>query len=95
MLNMGFIDEVETIIKELPLNRVKMVFSATLPKDVENLCYRYMKNPINIEIAATGITTRKGFTITRSPLTSIRDYRILGMYNQWAKKYWPLLPPIP
>ena len=57
MLNMGFIDEVEAIIKELPSNRVTMVFSATLPKDVENLCYKYMKNPINIEIASTGITT--------------------------------------
>jgi ATP-dependent RNA helicase DeaD len=57
MLKMGFIDEVEKIIKELPLNRVTMVFSATLPKDVEKLCHRYMKNPINIEIASTGITT--------------------------------------
>ncbi|MFB5284176.1 DEAD/DEAH box helicase [Peribacillus sp. Hz7] len=57
MLNMGFIDEVEAIINEIPLNRVTMVFSATLPKDVENLCHKYMKNPINIEINATGITT--------------------------------------
>lgn len=57
MLNMGFIDEVEGIIKELPSNRVTMVFSATLPNDVENLCHKYMKNPANIEIAATGITT--------------------------------------
>ena len=57
MLNMGFIDEVEAIIKELPSNRVTMVFSATLPKDVENLCHKYMKNPIHIEIASTGITT--------------------------------------
>jgi ATP-dependent RNA helicase DeaD len=57
MLNMGFIDEVEAIIKELPSNRVTMVFSATLPKDVENLCHEYMKDPIHIEIAATGITT--------------------------------------
>jgi ATP-dependent RNA helicase DeaD len=57
MLNMGFIDEVEGIIKELPANRVTMVFSATLPKDVENLCYQYMKNPTHIDIAATGITT--------------------------------------
>ena len=57
MLNMGFIDDVETIIKELPLDRVTMVFSATLPEDVENLCHKYMKNPINIEIAATAITT--------------------------------------
>ncbi|MED1472215.1 DEAD/DEAH box helicase [Bacillus salipaludis] len=57
MLNMGFIDEVEDIINELPSNRVTMVFSATLPKDVENLCYKYMKDPVNIEIAASGITT--------------------------------------
>jgi ATP-dependent RNA helicase DeaD len=57
MLNMGFIDEVEAIIKELPENRVTMVFSATLPKDVENLCHKYMKDPIHIEIAATGVTT--------------------------------------
>lgn len=57
MLSMGFIDEVEAIIKELPANRITMVFSATLPKDIENLCHKYMKNPINIEIAAAGITT--------------------------------------
>lgn len=57
MLNMGFIKEVEAIIKELPSKRVTMVFSATLPEDVENLCHKYMINPINIEIVATGITT--------------------------------------
>jgi ATP-dependent RNA helicase DeaD len=57
MLNMGFIDDVEAIIKELPSDRVTMVFSATLPQDVENLCHKYMKNPVNIEIASTGITT--------------------------------------
>ncbi|MEH7072775.1 DEAD/DEAH box helicase [Neobacillus drentensis] len=57
MLNMGFIDDVEAIIKELPSDRITMVFSATLPEDVENLCHKYMKNPVNIEIASTGITT--------------------------------------
>jgi ATP-dependent RNA helicase DeaD len=57
MLNMGFIDEVEAIIKALPEDRVTMVFSATLPKDVENLCHRYMKSPVHVEIAATGVTT--------------------------------------
>jgi ATP-dependent RNA helicase DeaD len=54
MLNMGFINEVESIINELPSNRVTMVFSATLPNDVESLCHKYMKNPAKIEIATTG-----------------------------------------
>ncbi|QIZ06369.1 DEAD/DEAH box helicase [Priestia megaterium] len=57
MLNMGFIDDVEAIIKELPSDRVTMVFSATLPKDVENLCHKYMNNPVNVEIASSGVTT--------------------------------------
>ncbi|MGM0875628.1 MAG: DEAD/DEAH box helicase [Bacillota bacterium] len=59
MLNMGFIDQVEAIIKELPTDRVTFVFSATLPENVENLCHKYMKDPIDIEIKATGITTDK------------------------------------
>ncbi|MGD6950101.1 DEAD/DEAH box helicase, partial [Bacillus mobilis] len=56
MLNRGFIDEVEAIIKELPLDRVTMVFSATLPKDVEALCHKYMKDPVHVEIKSTGVT---------------------------------------
>ena len=57
MLNMGFIDKVEAIIQGLSLNRVTMVFSATLPKDVEKLCHEYMKEPIQIEMASSGMTT--------------------------------------
>ncbi|MFC5735475.1 DEAD/DEAH box helicase [Cytobacillus gottheilii] len=56
MLNRGFIDEVEAIIKELPSNRVTMVFSATLPADIEKLCHQYMNHPAHIEIESNGVT---------------------------------------
>jgi ATP-dependent RNA helicase DeaD len=56
MLNKGFIDEVEAIIKKLPSNRTTMVFSATFPKDIEDLCLKYMKDPTRIEIESTGVT---------------------------------------
>ncbi|RKN64575.1 DEAD/DEAH box helicase [Paenibacillus ginsengarvi] len=56
MLSMGFIEQVERIIRELPKDRMTMLFSATLPKDVENLCHRYMKHPLDIEMK-TGRTT--------------------------------------
>ncbi|MFC4024235.1 DEAD/DEAH box helicase [Oceanobacillus longus] len=59
MLNMGFIEQVESIIKELPQNRVTMLFSATLPEAVKNLSQKYMKTPTDIEIKATGLTTEK------------------------------------
>ncbi|MDB5056047.1 MAG: helicase [Bacilli bacterium] len=57
MLRMGFIEQVEAIINELPEDRMTMLFSATLPKDVENLCHRYMKNPMDIEIKTTESTS--------------------------------------
>ncbi|MCM3189275.1 MULTISPECIES: ATP-dependent RNA helicase DbpA [Bacillus] len=58
MLNMGFIEQVEAIIKHLPTERTTMLFSATLPQDIEKLSRQYMQNPEHIEIKAAGLTTR-------------------------------------
>ncbi|TKJ89892.1 RNA helicase [Paenibacillus sp. CFBP13512] len=57
MLNMGFIEQVENIIKALPKDRTTLLFSATLPQDIERLCHRHMRQPEHIEIQATGLTT--------------------------------------
>lgn len=57
MLNMGFIEQVQSIIQALPSDRVTMLFSATFPEDVATLSRKYMKDPVRIEIKATGITT--------------------------------------
>jgi ATP-dependent RNA helicase DeaD len=59
MLNMGFIDQVEAIIRELPKERVTMLFSATLPKAVKNLSLKFMKTPIDIEMKSEGISVDK------------------------------------
>ncbi|MGH4137363.1 DEAD/DEAH box helicase [Clostridium sp.] len=50
MLNMGFVDQIEIIINSLPKDRVTMLLSATMPKNIKNLCSKYMKNPIRIDI---------------------------------------------
>lgn len=57
MLNMGFIEQVEAIINKLPAERTTMLFSATLPENVENLQRKYMNNPEHIEIASTETLT--------------------------------------
>lgn len=59
MLNMGFIDQVEAIIKKLPHNRVTMLFSATMPEKIEALCNHYMINPSKIEVNIKNLTTEK------------------------------------
>ncbi|MFL0194121.1 DEAD/DEAH box helicase [Clostridium sp. WILCCON 0269] len=50
MLNMGFIDQVKAVINKLPKNRLTLLFSATIPKEILELCNTYMNHPINIEI---------------------------------------------
>ena len=56
MLNMGFIEQIETIIDHLPKNRTTMLFSATMPEDIEFLCSKYMKNPEYVEIKSESLT---------------------------------------
>ena len=52
MLDMGFMDQVLKIIKTLPQNRLTLLFSATMPPQIRNMCKTYMKNPVTIEIAS-------------------------------------------
>lgn len=59
MFNMGFLEQIENIISNLPQNRMTMLFSATLPEDIEGLCNKYMKDPIFIEIEDENVTVDK------------------------------------
>ncbi|MGB5445453.1 MAG: DEAD/DEAH box helicase [Psychromonas sp.] len=50
MLRMGFIDDVETIMKEMPETRQTALFSATMPDQIKRITKRYMNNPTEIKI---------------------------------------------
>ena len=50
MLKMGFIEEVERILSELPKERQIALFSATMPAEVLRIAKRYLRNPTRIEI---------------------------------------------
>lgn len=51
MLNMGFIDQVEAIIDYLPTERQTMLFSATVPSEIERLAFFYLnKDHLSIKI---------------------------------------------
>ncbi|MGL5245240.1 MAG: DEAD/DEAH box helicase, partial [Sarcina sp.] len=47
MLNMGFINQVENLIEKLPKDRVTMLFSATIPEEIESLCNKHMRKSEN------------------------------------------------
>ena len=57
MLEMGFMDQVEAIIRELPDTRVSMLFSATMPEKILNLAQNDLKDPIFIDISQSNSMT--------------------------------------
>ena len=50
MLNMGFIEDIETIIAETPAERQTALFSATLPPRIRSLASRFMRDPQSVTI---------------------------------------------
>lgn len=56
MLDMGFIEDVEAIIKSASEDRQTLFFSATVSKEVQELTSRYLKNPEFITVSRGNIT---------------------------------------
>lgn len=56
MLNMGFIEEIESILEQIPDERQTLLFSATMPRQIESLAQRYLKNPEKITVKAKEVT---------------------------------------
>lgn len=57
MLNMGFIEQVSQILKQMPTKRTTLLFSATMPERIVDLSKRYMHQPLSIEIQAKQLIT--------------------------------------
>lgn len=53
MLRMGFIDDVETVMAELPEHHQTALFSATMPEPIRRITKRFMKDPQEVKIKAT------------------------------------------
>lgn len=56
MLNMGFVEDIETILAELPERRQTLLFSATMPKQIQALAERFLTNPEMVKVKASEIT---------------------------------------
>ena len=50
MLRMGFIDDVEAVLKKTPETRQVALFSATMPTQIKRIAQTYLKDPVEIAI---------------------------------------------
>ena len=59
MLDMGFLEDIEAILAEVPTERQTLLFSATMPDPIRRLAERFMKNPQVVRIQPQGVTAPK------------------------------------
>ncbi|MBT2710273.1 DEAD/DEAH box helicase [Pseudomonas sp. ISL-84] len=56
MLNMGFIDDIEAILAQIPEERQTLLFSATMPAPIRRMAERFMKDPQVVRVQAKEMT---------------------------------------
>ncbi len=56
MLNMGFREDIEKILTDVPPERQTMLFSATMPQPIQDLARKFMRNPEFVRMKAKDIT---------------------------------------
>ncbi len=79
MLDLGFIHALRRIAKALPRERQTMLFSATMPKQMEELAATYLNDPIRVQVAPPGkpiekITQGVHFVNQGDKATLLREY---------------------
>ncbi len=59
MLNMGFLEDMETILSQLPEERQTVMFSATMPPAIQEIARRFQKDPVNVRVVKKELTVPK------------------------------------
>jgi ATP-dependent RNA helicase DeaD len=57
MLRMGFIDDVEKVLRATPPERQVALFSATMPTQIRKIAQRHLKDPVEVTIKSSATTT--------------------------------------
>ncbi|MGB7286053.1 MAG: DEAD/DEAH box helicase [Salaquimonas sp.] len=67
MLDMGFIPDIEKIVKMVPFTRQTLFFSATMPPEIDDLAKKFLQNPVSVEVSKPASASE---TITQTAIAS-------------------------
>ena len=59
MLNMGFLEDMETILSQLPEQRQTLMFSATMPQAIADIARRFQNSPVTVRVIKKELTVPK------------------------------------
>jgi len=84
MLNMGFREDIDTILQEVPQDRQTILFSATMPKEILDLTDKYQKNAVMVKSVHRELTVpsiEQYYFEVREPAKLDLISRIVDAYN--------------
>ena len=83
MLNMGFLEDMETILSQLPEERQTVMFSATMPPAIQEIARKFQNDPVNVKVVKKELTVPKvtQYYFEVKPKTKVEVMcRLLDMY---------------
>ena len=69
MLDMGFFDDIATVVKQAPKDRQTLLFSATYPEGIEKLARQFMRDPLQVKVDAkpeASLIEQRFYEVTRA-----------------------------
>ena len=83
MLNIGFLEDMETILSQLPEERQTVMFSATMPPAIQEIARKFQNDPVNVKVVKKELTVPKvtQYYYEVKPKTKVEVMcRLLDMY---------------
>ena len=85
MLDMGFIEDVKSIVRTTPKDRQTMLFSATMDNRVLSLVHEMMREPVQVQVGLQ--TSAEGITEVVHPVDYPNKYALLAhLLDSWPKE---------
>jgi ATP-dependent RNA helicase DeaD len=84
MLDIGFRDDIETILRRCPKDRQTYLISATLPPPVLRLSQRYMRNPVMLDLSSDSMSVE---SIRQTHISVPEDQKFFMLLKVFAREH--------
>jgi ATP-dependent RNA helicase DeaD len=75
MFDMGFAEDIETILGKTPESRQTALFSATMPPRIDGMVRRHLNDPVRIELGRKASASSDGLLVRQTAYMTLRAYK--------------------
>jgi ATP-dependent RNA helicase DeaD len=79
MLDMGFAEEIETILASIPADRQTALFSATMPQRIDGMVRRHLRDPVRVELGRQVSASAHGWLVRQTAYLVPRGYKAAAL----------------